>query len=94
MGFFPVDEKTLDYLRMTGRDEKHIALVEKYLKAQKIFGIPRKGEIDYTKVIELDLSSLKPSVAGPKRPQDRINLSDLKHKFNELLTAPVSCWRL
>ncbi|HSX11082.1 MAG TPA: aconitate hydratase [Chlamydiales bacterium] len=90
MGFFPADEKTLAYLRMTGRDEKHIELVEKYLKAQKIFGIPRKGEIDYTKVVELDLSSLCPSVAGPKRPQDRINLSDLKGKFRELLTAPVS----
>lgn len=90
MGFFPADEKTLDYLRMTGRSEKHIALVEKYLKAQKIFGIPRKGEIDYTKVIELDLSTLEPSVAGPKRPQDRIDLSHLKSKFRELLTAPVS----
>jgi aconitate hydratase len=90
MGFFPVDEKTLDYLRMTGRDEKHVALVEKYLKAQHLFGIPRKGEIDYTKVIELDLSTLKPSVAGPKRPQDRIPLNELKHKFKELFTAPVS----
>jgi aconitate hydratase len=90
MGFFPVDEKTLDYLRMTGRDEKHVKLVEEYLKAQELFGIPRKGEIDYTKVIELDLSSLKPSVAGPKRPQDRIALNDLKQKFKELLSAPVS----
>lgn len=89
MGFFPVDEKTLDYLRMTGRPEKHVSLVEKYLKAQKLFGIPRKGEIDYTKVVELDLSSLKPSVAGPKRPQDRINLSDLKTKFKDLLGAPI-----
>ncbi len=90
MGFFPVDEKTLDYLRMTGRDEKQVALVEKYLKAQQLFGVPRRGEIDYTKVIELDLSSLKPSVAGPKRPQDLIALSDLKKKFEELLTAPVA----
>lgn len=89
MGFFPVDEKTLDYLRMTGRSEKHVSLVEKYLKAQKIFGIPAKGEIDYSHVVELDLSSLKPSVAGPKRPQDRIHLSELKAKFKELLAASV-----
>lgn len=90
MGFFPVDEKTLDYLRMTGRNEKHVALVEKYLKAQELFGIPRKGEIDYTKVVELDLSTLKPSVAGPKRPQDRIHLNDLKTKFKELFSAPIA----
>ena len=55
IGFFPIDEKTLDYLKMTGRDEKHIALVKEYLEAQAMFGIPRKGEIDYTKVLELDL---------------------------------------
>jgi aconitate hydratase len=90
MGFFPADEKTLDYLRMTGREEKHIALVEKYLKAQQVFGIPRRGEIDYTKVVELNLSSLKPSVAGPKRPQDLIALSNLKKKFQELLAAPIA----
>ncbi|MGB7977966.1 MAG: aconitate hydratase [Chlamydiales bacterium] len=90
MGFFPVDEKTIEYLRMTGRDQAHVDLVEKYLRAQQLFGIPRKGEIDYTKVIELDLSSLRPSVAGPKRPQDRIALSDLKHKFKELFSLPIS----
>ncbi len=90
MGFFPVDEKTLDYLRMTGRDEKQIALVEKYLKAQELFGIPEKGQIDYTKVVELDLSTLVPSVAGPKRPQDRIALSQLKQKFRDLFSAPLS----
>jgi aconitate hydratase len=87
MGFFPADEKTIDYLKMTGREEKQIRLVETYLKAQALFGIPKKGEIDYTKVIELDLSTLKPSVAGPKRPQDRIHLSDLKKEFNHLLKA-------
>ena len=90
MGFFPVDEKTIEYLRMTGRDQAHVDLVEKYLRAQQLFGIPRKGEIDYTKVIELDLSSLRPSVAGPKRPQDRIALSDLKHKFKVLFSLPIS----
>ncbi len=88
MGFFPVDEKTLEYLLLTGRSPEHVKLVEQYLKAQELFGIPEKDQIDYTKVIELDLSSLKPSVAGPKRPQDRIHLSDLKTKFQELLSAP------
>jgi aconitate hydratase len=88
MGFFPADEKTLEYLRMTGRDEKHIALIKEYLMAQKLFGIPKKGEVSYTKELELDLSKLTPSVAGPKRPQDRIALSELKSKFQEILKAP------
>jgi len=90
MGFFPVDEKTLDYLRMTGRSEADIALIKDYLTAQELFGMPKKGEVDYTKVLELDLSIIKPSVAGPKRPQDRIELTDLKQKFIKLLAAPVS----
>jgi aconitate hydratase len=90
MGFFPVDEKTLDYLRMTGRSEKQIALIEKYLKAQDLFGIPKKGQIDYSKVIELNLSTLQPSVSGPKRPQDRVALNQIKNKFKELLKAPIS----
>ncbi len=89
IGFFPADEKTIDYLRMTGRDSKHIELVEKYLEAQDLFGIPKQGAIDYTKVIDLDLASLKPCVAGPKRPQDRIILTDLKAQFHELLKAPL-----
>ncbi len=89
IGFFPVDEKTLDYMRLTGRDEKHIATVKEYLKAQNMFGIPRKGEIEFSKVLELDLNTIKPCVAGPKRPQDRINLPDLKSTFNHLFTAPV-----
>lgn len=90
IGFFPVDEKTLDYLRMTGRDESLISLIKSYLQAQDLFGIPRKGEIDYSKVIDLDLSTLKPSVAGPKRPQDRIQLDDLGIRFRELLSASAS----
>ncbi len=89
-GFFPIDEKTLDYLRLTGRDEKSVQLVKEYLKAQEMFGIPRKGEIEYTKVIELDLATVKPCVAGPKRPQDRINIAELKQKFQHLITAPIS----
>ncbi len=89
-GFFPIDEKTLDYLKMTGRSEKALQLVKEYLEAQRMFGIPRKGEIDYTKVLELDLSSVKSCVAGPKRPQDRINITELKQKFHALITAPIA----
>ena len=87
IGFFPVDEKTLDYLRLTGRSDKEISRIEEYLKAQKLFGIPRKGEIDFTKVLELNLSTVRPCVAGPKRPQDRIPLESVKTKFQELLCA-------
>lgn len=90
MGFFPADEKTLEYLKMTGRDDKAIALVKEYLSAQKLFGIPRKGEVDYTKVLELDLNTVTSCVAGPKRPQDRVNLSDIKTRFDELLSTPIS----
>ena len=90
MGFFPVDEKTLDYLRMTGRSEKEVERIEKYLKAQNLFGIPKKGQLHYSKIVELNLASLSPCVAGPKRPQDWIALKDLKKKFKELLQAPAS----
>ena len=90
MGFFPVDEKTLDYLLMTGREKKAVERIRDYLVLQKLFGIPKKGEIDYTKVVELDLGTVKPCVAGPKRPQDRIVLEDLKEKFLSLLKAPLS----
>ncbi len=89
IGYFPVDEKSLDYLRLTGRSEEQISLIESYLRAQGLFGIPREGEADYTKVLELDLSSIEPCVAGPKRPQDRILLSQVKEKFLELLSGPV-----
>lgn len=89
-GFFPIDEKSLDYMRMTGREEKTIELVREYLEAQEMFGIPGKGEIEYTKVLELDLKTVKSCVAGPKRPQDRINIIDLKQKFQDLITIPIS----
>jgi aconitate hydratase len=89
MGFFPCDEKTLDYLKMTGREEAHVAEVKAYLEAQHLFGIPKKGEIDYTKVVELDLKTVSSCVAGPKRPQDRINLTTLKEKFHSLMTMPI-----
>ena len=90
MGFFPTDEKTLDYLRATGRSDEHIETIRNYYTAQGMFGIPKKGEVDYTNIIELDLATITPAVAGPKRPQDRIELNALKDKFNELFTAPVT----
>lgn len=89
-GFFSVDDKTLEYLKMTGRKEEHIALVKEYLQAQKLYGIPRKGEIDFTKVLDLDLNTVAPCVSGPKRPQDRINLPTLKQRFQDLIAAPIS----
>lgn len=87
-GLFPIDNKTLDYLRLTGRQEEHIQQVKEYCTAQKMFGVPKKGEIDFTTVLELDLSTIKPCVSGPKRPQDRIELSKVKNKFESLLEAP------
>ena len=90
MGFFPTDEKTLDYFRATGRDEAHIETIRNYYMVQGMFGIPKKGEVDYSNVLELDLSTIVPSVAGPKRPQDRIELTELDDKFNELFTAPIA----
>lgn len=90
MGFFPVDQKTLQYLEMTGRDPQAIALVHDYLVAQELFGIPSKGEIDFTKELELDLNSIRPCVSGPKRPQDRINLPAVKERFQELISMPTA----
>lgn len=90
MGFFPVDEKSLDYLRATGRSAEQIDLVRRYYEAQGMFGIPGEGEIDFTKVINLDLGSIVPAVAGPKRPQDRIDLPQLGSAFRKLLEAPVA----
>ena len=90
IGFFPPDAETMQYLRLTGRDETHVDMVEAYLKAQDMFGIPRLGEVEYSDVLEIDLGDIEPSIAGPKRPQDRIALSDVKQTFNELLTRPVA----
>jgi len=89
MGFFPIDEETAIYLRGTGRDEDHVALYEAYYKAQNLWGIPEKGDIDYSVDVELDLSTVVPSVAGPKRPQDRIVLPKLKESFRDLFTKSV-----
>ena len=84
MGFFPVDEKTIDYLRLSGRDEKHIDTIEKYMKEQTMW---YEGEPEYTDTLELDLSTVEPCLAGHKRPQDRILLSEMKEKFAESLKA-------
>ncbi len=89
MGFFPVDEETCAYYKATGRSEEQVELIRSYFKAQGMFGIPLKGECEYSTLLDLDLNSVLPSVAGPKRPQDRITLSDLKSKFVELLQKPL-----
>ena len=89
MGFFPVDHESVNYLRATGRSEELCLAFENYFRAQNMFGMPRKGEIDYSVDIDLDLADVQPSVAGPKRPQDRINLPELGRKFRELLEKPV-----
>jgi len=90
MGFFPVDEETCIYLKATGRSEEHVETVRSYFKAQGLFGIPKSGECEYSVLLDLDLGSILPSVAGPKRPQDRIELSKLKAQFCELLGRPVA----
>ncbi|MGJ7914115.1 aconitate hydratase AcnA [Massilia sp. LXY-6] len=90
MGFFPVDEKTVEYFRGTGRTEEELAAFENYFKAQQLFGIPREGEIDYTRVVSLDLSTVTPSLAGPKRPQDRIELGAMKSTFTDLFSKPTT----
>src|SRR5213596_1503609 len=89
MGYFPVDHESVDYLRATGRSEEQCLAFENYFRAQKMFGMPRKGEIDYSVDIDLDLAEVQPSVAGPKRPQARINLPELGKRFRELLEKPV-----
>jgi aconitate hydratase len=90
MGFFPVDDKTLDYFEGTGRTEDEIEAFAAYFKAQGMFGIPKAGDIDYSQTLELDLASVMPSLAGPKRPQDRINLDKVKATFTSLFTKPVA----
>ena len=90
MGFFPVDGETIRYLRGTGRPEELCVTVENYFKAQGLFGIPGEGACDYTDLLDLDLSTVVPAVAGPKRPQDRIDVPALGEKFNELFTTPAA----
>src|SRR5258706_649972 len=90
MGFFPVDEKTIEYFRYTGRAPDEVSAIEAYFKAQEMFGVSKKGDIDYTQVLEMDLGTVRTSLAGPKRPQDRIEMGKLKSKFTELFAAPVA----
>ncbi len=90
MGFFPVDERTIDYFEGTGRTPEEIAAFEAYFKAQKMFGVPKAKDIDYTKLLTLDLSTVAPSLAGPKRPQDRIEIGNVKSTFIDLYSKPVS----
>jgi aconitate hydratase len=89
MGYFPVDQESVDYLRATGRSEEQCLAFKNYFRAQKMFGMPLRGEIDYSVDTDLDLADVQPSVAGPKRPQDRINLPELGKTFRELLEKPV-----
>ena len=90
MGFFPVDEKTIDYFKGTGRTKDEIEFFEAYFRAQNLFGVSRVGDIDYTKVVKLDLGKVVPSLAGPKRPQDRIEITHLSSKFSDLFSKPVA----
>ncbi|CAM4254600.1 aconitate hydratase AcnA [Bordetella muralis] len=90
MGFFPVDERTIDYFRGTGRTPEEIAAFEAYFKAQKMFGVPKAKDINYTKLLTLDLSTVTPSLAGPKRPQDRIEIGNVKTTFSDLFSKPTA----
>ncbi len=90
MGFFPVDDVTVSFMRNTGRTSDELDAFESYFKAQGLYGIPVEGQIDYSSVVTLDLASIQPSLAGPKRPQDRIALSDMRDTFNTLFSKPVS----
>ncbi|WP_298409705.1 aconitate hydratase AcnA, partial [Janthinobacterium sp.] len=90
MGFFPVDDATIDYFKGTGRSKAEIAAFESYFKAQNLYGIPKAGDIDYTRVVELNLATVAPSLAGPKRPQDRIEIGNVKANFAELFAKPTT----
>ncbi|MCY2982126.1 MAG: aconitate hydratase AcnA [Planctomycetota bacterium] len=90
MGFFPVDDETLVYMRRTGRTADEVELVERYCKEQGLFRTDGSPDLNYTKVLTLDLSSVEPSLAGPKRPQDRVALKSLKSSFSKALSAPIA----
>src|SRR6266550_2977456 len=87
MGYFPVDDETCTYLTLTGRTDEQVDAFRNYFRAQGLYGMPKKGELQYTKVLELDLAAVKASVAGPKRPQDRIELDSLKTTFINMLQS-------
>jgi aconitate hydratase len=86
-GFFPIDEQTCRYLLATGRSDEHVETVRRYYQAQELFGVPGRDQCDYTSVLDLDLGSVDPCVAGPKRPQDRIPLDALEQRFRDLLAS-------
>ncbi len=90
MGFFPIDEECVNYLRATGRSNGDCKLYENYYRAQGLWGIPQLGEIEYSQLIELDLATVRPSVAGPKRPQDRIELPNMRREFLDAFQRPVA----
>jgi aconitate hydratase len=90
MGFFPIDSESVTYLRATGRTDEQCAAFESYFRAQNMFGMPRKGEIDYSIDLDVNLGDVQPAVAGPKRPQDRINLPELGSAFRSLFAKPVA----
>jgi aconitate hydratase len=90
MGFFPVDAKTIAYFEGTGRTRAEIERFEAYFRAQGLFGVPLDGQIDYTRVLRLDLASVVPSLAGPKRPQDRIEIGKVKSSFTSLFSRPAA----
>ena len=90
LALFPVDDKTVAYLKGTGRERQEVSAFEAYFKAQGLFGVPRAGQIDYSRVLTLDLDKVTPSLAGPKRPQDRIELGQVARRFDALLSAPAS----
>jgi aconitate hydratase len=90
MGFFPIDDECVNYLRATGRTEEQVALYKNYYQAQGLWGMPQKGQIEYSQVVDLDLATVVPSVAGPKRPQDRIELQNLKSSFVGSFSKPVT----
>jgi len=89
MGFFPVDEKTIEYFKGTGRTKAEIEAFEAYFRAQGLFGVPKAGDVDYSQVVKLDLGDVTPSLAGPKRPQDRIELGNVASKFSSLFSQPI-----
>lgn len=90
MGYFPPDEATVKFMHSTGKTDEEIELFEKYFKAQELFGMPKAGEIEYSSTLSLDLASIKTSLAGPKRPQDRIELGKMRENFTSLFSKPVS----
>ncbi len=90
MGFFPVDEETCQYFLSTGRSKEQVDTIRSYYQAQGLFGMPQAGSIEYSQTLELDLKDVEPSVAGPKRPQDRLLLPEMKGKFRELFAKPLT----